>query len=127
MRYRSNLPTQARLEVRAFALPPAELDALAATLGEDWKVTIDPGEEFDSPGPLNHPLLKPLDDEAKAHAAAVAAEDARLLAENRLQYGVSPGEVPEPVVAHLATVSAAAAEAAAAVEGKPAPAVKKGN
>src|SRR5262249_46783641 len=102
MRYRSNLPTQGHLEVRALALPPAELDALAATLGENWKMTLDPGEEFDSPGPLNHPLLEPLDAEAKAHAAQVAAEDARLLAENLLQYGVSPGEMPESAVAHLA-------------------------
>lgn len=42
---------------------------------------VHPGEEFDSEVGLFHPELVPLDDEAKAHVAAIEAENAKHAAE----------------------------------------------
>lgn len=46
---------------------------------------VQPGEEFDSEVGLFHPELVPLDDEAKAHVAAIEAENARHAAEHALR------------------------------------------
>jgi len=56
MRYRSRIPNP----------------ALIAPIG----ITVKPGQEFDSPAGLFHPELEPLDDEAKAHVAAIEAANA---------------------------------------------------
>lgn len=96
MRYRSNLPNEARLELSSFRVPQEEFAILAAQLGEDFKLVVRPGEEFDSPGPLNHPLLEPLDAEAKAHAAQVLEQDAEHARAYHLAYGPSENrETPE--------------------------------
>ena len=61
MRYQSRIPNR----------------ALVAPI-DRW---VEPGEEFDSEVGLFHPELIPLDDEAKAHVAAIEAENARHAAE----------------------------------------------
>lgn len=65
MRYQSRIPNP----------------ALVAPIGR----LVQPGEEFDSDVGLFHPELVPLDDEAKAHVAAVEAENARHAAEYALR------------------------------------------
>lgn len=89
MRYRSHLPNSATIH-----LPSAEV------LG-----VVQPEEEFDSPEPLNHPLLEPLDDDAKAHAAKVLKQDLEHDRAYHLAYGPSEGrptpefpQIPQPPV-----------------------------
>ena len=95
MRYRSKLPNEAHLGLSAFNLPPDQLAALGAQLGERYRLTVQPDEEFDAPAGLNHPLLEPIDDEAKAYAAAIAEQDQAHARDYHEQRGASAGR-PTP-------------------------------
>ncbi len=96
MRYRSDLPYEARLELASFRVDQDALAILTAQLGEDFKMVVRPGEEFDSPGPLHHPQLTPLDDEAKAFAAIVVEQDLEHARAYHTQWGPSENrETPE--------------------------------
>ena len=95
MRYRSKLPNEAHLGLSAFNLPPDQLAALGAQLGERYRLVVQPGEEFDAPAGLNHPLLEPIDDEAKAYAAEVAEQDQAHARAYHEQRGASAGR-PTP-------------------------------
>jgi hypothetical protein len=55
-------------------------------------LTVEPGQEFDSPIGLNHPELVPLDDEAKVFAAEIAAENEAHAAAFRARIGAPPPE-----------------------------------
>lgn len=85
MRYRSMIPNP----------------ALVAPI----QLMVEPGEEFDSPIGLNHPELVPLDDEAKAFAAEIAAQNEAHATAYQARIGVPP---PEGAPAEVAPQAAKA-------------------
>lgn len=102
MRYRSNLPAAVELPLSAYLVDPAEAARLAAELGPDHKVIVSPGEEFDALGPLNHPLLEALDEEAQGHAQHVAEQDLQHARAYYEQWGASEERgTPPPVDVRL--------------------------
>jgi len=84
MRYRSRIPNP----------------ALVAPINR----VVQPGEEFDSDLGLFHPELEPLDEEAKAHVAAVEAENAAHAAEYAAQTSGQGAAAAGPLPDHRAAL-----------------------